>query len=348
MWSARRNYILQQYIPNPHIMPSHRYKWDMRIYVTLLSLQPLKLVLHKEGLVRFCTSEYVPPDSSNLYNTMAHLTNYSLNKRSENYVQAAADEDDTNASKRALTDMLATDSFIPAGLTTDALYSRLSEVSYYAITSMLPMLRTHKYATKANPHLLTNAFQTFGLDVLVDDEATCWLLEVNSNPSMSLDHEGEVSTVDEKVKVSVMSETLALITRPDEDPPDSVLDISDGFGDARWDAYLLLFDDLSLVYRHLFSTSSTSEIKSISLTLILFRKLMKLLDNDSQSHIFDLVHQKFMRKYKEERDYEGVSEYQSDFSIMDLYDLFLLLEKDGRLRLNLTGALSLCTRNIRG
>ena len=50
-----------------------------------LGLSPLEAHLCTEGLARFCTAEYEEPCAENLSNAMAHLTNYSLNKSSDNF-----------------------------------------------------------------------------------------------------------------------------------------------------------------------------------------------------------------------------------------------------------------------
>lgn len=52
-------------------------KWDMRIYVFIPQVRPLKIYLYKEGLVRFSTERY---DTSKLKNNFSHLTNSSINK----------------------------------------------------------------------------------------------------------------------------------------------------------------------------------------------------------------------------------------------------------------------------
>jgi len=39
-----------------------------------------------EGLARFCTAKYQKPTTSNLKNQYMHLTNYSVNKMSKEYV----------------------------------------------------------------------------------------------------------------------------------------------------------------------------------------------------------------------------------------------------------------------
>jgi hypothetical protein len=79
--STKNNYIISEYISNPLLIEG--LKFDMRIYVALMSVNPLRLYIHKEGLVRFATSKY---DNSDPSNKFSHLTNYSINKASEQFV----------------------------------------------------------------------------------------------------------------------------------------------------------------------------------------------------------------------------------------------------------------------
>lgn len=67
--------VLQQYISNPMLIRGT--KWDMRIYVLITQMRPMKLYLYKEGIVRFSTDRY---DNSQLKNVYSHLTNSSINK----------------------------------------------------------------------------------------------------------------------------------------------------------------------------------------------------------------------------------------------------------------------------
>ena len=69
------NLIIQKYIENPLLIGG--YKWDMRIYVVVTSLRPLKIYLYQEGLVRFSTEKF---DMSSIDNKFIHLTNSSINK----------------------------------------------------------------------------------------------------------------------------------------------------------------------------------------------------------------------------------------------------------------------------
>ena len=50
------------------------------------SVDPLIAYISDEALVRFCTEDYERPTRDNFHKLLGHLTNYSLNKLSEKYV----------------------------------------------------------------------------------------------------------------------------------------------------------------------------------------------------------------------------------------------------------------------
>lgn len=60
------------------------YKYDLRVYVLVTSLEPLKIYLFQEGLVRLATVPYTTSKSS-LKQRFIHLTNYSVNKKADSY-----------------------------------------------------------------------------------------------------------------------------------------------------------------------------------------------------------------------------------------------------------------------
>lgn len=57
-------------------------KFDLRIYVYVSSLDPLRIYVYDEGLVRFASVPYSSSPSS-YSNQFIHLTNYSINKFSQ-------------------------------------------------------------------------------------------------------------------------------------------------------------------------------------------------------------------------------------------------------------------------
>ena len=76
--------VVQEYIANPLLID--QLKFDLRIYVLVTGCDPLRVFIYEEGLARFATEEYERPSKSNIKETYMHLTNYSLNKHSENFV----------------------------------------------------------------------------------------------------------------------------------------------------------------------------------------------------------------------------------------------------------------------
>lgn len=58
--------VVQQYLSKPLLLGG--LKFDLRCYVLVLSVAPLVAYLHRDGMARFATSAYAPPDASNLEN----------------------------------------------------------------------------------------------------------------------------------------------------------------------------------------------------------------------------------------------------------------------------------------
>jgi len=69
-------------------------------------------------------------------------------------------------------------------------------------------------------HENPRCFQILGLDILIDENWNCWLMEVNANPSLNVyndkelpngDIEQTLSEIDKYVKSTLVSDTLALL-----------------------------------------------------------------------------------------------------------------------------------------
>lgn len=77
--------MAQRYLHKPYLIDG--LKFDLRVYVLITSVFPLRIFMYEEGLARFATSEYVSPVGSNLNNLFMHLTNYAINKDANNFQQ---------------------------------------------------------------------------------------------------------------------------------------------------------------------------------------------------------------------------------------------------------------------
>jgi tubulin polyglutamylase TTLL6/13 len=96
--------VAQRYLHKPYLIDG--LKFDLRVYVLITSVTPLRIFIYKEGLARFATNLYTPPTGSNLQNVCMHLTNYAINKESTKFKQATSNTDE-KAHKRTMTSVLA-------------------------------------------------------------------------------------------------------------------------------------------------------------------------------------------------------------------------------------------------
>lgn len=60
-----------------------KMKFDLRLYVVIVGVNPLRVYLSKQGLARLSTKHYDEADDDNLADMLMHLTNYSINKNSK-------------------------------------------------------------------------------------------------------------------------------------------------------------------------------------------------------------------------------------------------------------------------
>ena len=180
----QENFLAQRYLENPLTIEDK--KFDLRVYLLITRLSPnLEVWLCKEGMVRLCTEDYKKPKSSNLHNVCSHLTNYSLNKRSDNYDHS---HEDGKGSKRTLSSLF--ESLSTYGIDVGMFQEELEELGYKTAEAMSPYLQHN-----CNRHLpLTGGsgqcWQILGLDVMAESSTSGYklhLLEINSNPSMAID-----------------------------------------------------------------------------------------------------------------------------------------------------------------
>ncbi|XP_051492694.1 tubulin polyglutamylase TTLL11 isoform X2 [Apus apus] len=205
--------VVQEYICKPLLVD--KLKFDIRLYVLLKSLEPLEIYIAKDGLSRFCTEPYQEPTLKNLHQVFMHLTNYSLNIHSGNFVHS---DNANTGSKRTFSSILCRLS--SRGADVKKLWSDIISLVIKTIIALTPELKVYYQsdipAGKPGP----TCFQILGFDILLMKNLKPMLLEVNANPSMRIEHEQELSPgvfenvpspVDEEVKVAVIRDTLRLV-----------------------------------------------------------------------------------------------------------------------------------------
>ena len=171
----KKKCVIQMYIERPLLINGK--KFDIRVYILVTSFAPLRAYMFREGLARFCTAKYSrSQSSSSTKNRYGHLTNYSINKKGDNF---DASEDDASGSKWSLSALL---SYLSdRGHDVGSLLQRMRDV---AAKTLIAGASEINYATAQKVKHREACFEVFGFDFLLDRKLKVWLLEVNVAPSL--------------------------------------------------------------------------------------------------------------------------------------------------------------------
>ncbi|CAL6006962.1 Tubulin_tyrosine ligase [Hexamita inflata] len=222
--------IVQEYLGNPLLLKG--YKFDMRIYVMLFSIEPLAIYIYKEGIGRFCTQKYEKASFENFDNKRIHLTNFEVNRfNQEPKVLYVGETDETQIielepgfmSKQSLTEVLGyldthRDSFtsleamnLPKntrpgdGALTEKIWEKIKFNVSHVIQASEPYLHYKSRECGLLYQYPRKNFALYGFDIILDENANAYCLEVNVLPSM------ETTTLfDQKLKFGLLQNTFEM------------------------------------------------------------------------------------------------------------------------------------------
>lgn len=233
--------VAQVYINRPLLIDG--LKFDLRIYVLVTCVDPLRILIYKEGLVRFCTTPYKCPDASNLGCTFMHLTNYSINKHNASFVQPSGGESsessssprgpgeedcgaenyeaegspgsstpDEKSSKRSLGWLW--EWMLNHNMNAESVWRDISDVVVKTLISIQATLAQSYRSCKvdATAHTPFTCFEVLGFDIMITESLKPILVEVNHMPSFRTD-----SPLDSRIKIGLIENTLRLLNVSPDD-----------------------------------------------------------------------------------------------------------------------------------
>lgn len=203
--SGLKNVIGQRYLNNPLLIDG--LKFDLRIYVLVAGCDPLRVYIHEEGLARFATEPYAPPNTNNINNRFMHLTNYAVNKLNDKFVQNEGNNN--NSHKRSLSSILKM--LEKEGKDSAGLWDDICDIIIKTLITAQPFLATTYRAGQSADFYNGMCFEVLGFDILIDADLRPWLLEVNFTPSFTTD-----SQLDLRIKHQIITDTLRLVNLPDK------------------------------------------------------------------------------------------------------------------------------------
>ena len=190
--------VISRYVADPLLIQG--LKFDLRLYVLVTCFDPLKVYIYKEGLARFASSPFSTTEED-LQDPFKHLTNYSINKHAQNYVENCGANADNYGHKWSLSAL--NKHLRCTGVDVKTVWADIIDVIMKSLFAVQP-----KIVNKMKDLGLcrTNCFELYGFDILLDSKLMPWLLEVNLSPSMVAE-----SPLDRKVKGSLVADMFNVV-----------------------------------------------------------------------------------------------------------------------------------------
>merc|ERR550519_102943 len=170
-----RPLVVQRYVARPYLI--NETKFDLRLYVLVTSVNPLRIYLYDDGLVRFASNKYTN-DTKSDGDVYTHLTNYSINKNSASYLPNE-DSDVRQGHKWTLKSLWR--HFDEEGIDHSEIWEKIKDLINKTIISAENPMAT---LFQQNVSSMYSCYELFGFDILLDSRLKPWLIEVNISPSL--------------------------------------------------------------------------------------------------------------------------------------------------------------------
>ncbi len=195
----KQNLVLQEYIANPHLLGG--YKYTLRVFVLVTSLDPLRAWVFPDGLTKMATQPFTA-DRASLGNLFIHLTNPGVLRGHKSADFAAQRITHTEYRKRVRKE----------GVDDARLFKDIHAVIAKSLLAVRELvLQMHQQSARQG--IKTDGqYMLIGYDILVDATMRPWIIEANAGPSLETEA-GDNTTSGERerrLKEQVAADTLRL------------------------------------------------------------------------------------------------------------------------------------------
>ena len=178
-------YVCQRYIYNPLLLGGK--KFDMRVYALVTCYNPLTAYLYRTGFCRFTSFKYsLNPEDLN--NNQIHLTNVAVQKQSATYDKQIGGKWYFRELKTYLMGRYNEEQV-------NSMFDGIQNIiikCFYAVQSVIAKDR--------------HCFELYGYDILIDENLKPWLIEINSNASLTASTERDAQT-----KIKMLDDLLTIV-----------------------------------------------------------------------------------------------------------------------------------------
>ncbi|EAY12422.1 Tubulin-tyrosine ligase family protein [Trichomonas vaginalis G3] len=198
--------VIQKYLDHPLLI--NGLKFDLRFYVAITSLIPLKIYVFNNGLVRLATEPY-EENHDKIGNKSVHLTNFSINKENENFHATNDISEDGKGNKW---------SHVPFwpwmkehGFNVDEIRHKIEDAFVTTIMASRSVF--------CQQERLRESFELFGFDVILSQTGDIHILEVNVSPAL-----GTSSNLDMFIKAPLVKDLFNIALVPEPSPEEEFIE----------------------------------------------------------------------------------------------------------------------------
>uniref|UniRef100_A0A2I3H793 Tubulin--tyrosine ligase-like protein 9 n=1 Tax=Nomascus leucogenys TaxID=61853 RepID=A0A2I3H793_NOMLE len=177
------NYVAQRYIENPYLIGGR--KFDLRVYVLVMSYIPLRAWLYRDGFARFSNTRFTLNSIDDQY---VHLTNVAVQKTSPDYHPKKGCKWMLQRFRQYLASKHGPEAV-------ETLFRDIDNIFVKSLQSVQKVIISDKHC-----------FELYGYDILIDQDLKPWLLEVNASPSLTAS-----SQEDYELKTCLLEDTLHVV-----------------------------------------------------------------------------------------------------------------------------------------
>ena len=204
-----KEFVLTKYMTNIHLINGKKY--DLRLYILISGLKPLRIYFYKEGLVRIAAEKFCLKENS-LDNKFIHLTGININIKNKNFISPNSTKDE-NAN---VWNILMYQNYLKKlNIKWVDIREKIKDLIIKSIISAYKKINEKNERENVSDQ---SFFNLLGFDIIITNKFEPKLLEINEDPFMRYRF-----ALEKPDKVNIFIDTLNLIgivpfSRRNEEP----------------------------------------------------------------------------------------------------------------------------------